>query len=603
MSMTPSAEHERFKQAVRDAVDLIEIASEHGRLEQRGKRWVGLCPFHDEKTPSFSIDPERGLYHCFGCGVGGDAIKFYMETTGEDFPTALESLAARYGIPLPKQRHVSDKERRLEEALEAAAGFFRDQLTTSSFAQRYLEQRRVGAEAIERFGLGYAPDDWQQLTGALSARFPVEALESAGLVARSPKSQRVYDRFRHRLIFPIHSPTGRLVGFGGRTLGEDRAKYINTAETTAFQKKHLLYGLHLARNAIRQRDRVLLVEGYFDVIAAVLSGVEEAVASMGTSLTPQQVKLLARYADRVIVGYDGDRAGEQASRKALPLLLGAGLEVRRACFPAGQDPDSLRLEEGEEAIRRVIAEAPDAVELSIERLPPTLAQSPHRQARAADRVAAVLGRIPDSVLRYAYSRRAAERLGLPEDVLWQRIQEDTTRAASTEEGPPPRGLGATRSPSAVDSGSRRLAGLEERVLQLLILGEASQDRDRLPPEGAFLDDSNRRIYRIYLELREEGDASSSLDRRLQERLVREPEGGQAIDRLAYLLLEETALDRDGDLTDGLERLTQRWNRQRSRQLARELAEAERQGDEKLLRELLDEKAVISRRMHQGPKAD
>src|ERR1700704_1468844 len=361
-------------QAVREAVDIVSIASEHTRLVKAGRRFSGLCPIHKEKSPSFSVDPVQGLFYCFGCGAGGDAIKLHMLTTGDDFPAAIEALAMRYGIPLPSRteaRFAGGKpEQDLEGALKAAAAFFADQLQQSPFALQYLEKRRIPPELIERFGLGYAPDGFQNLVKALHPRISKADLEAAGLIAKSERSGDPYDRFRHRLMFPIHNSSGRLVGFGGRTLGDDKAKYINTNETDRFHKGLLLYGLHLAKREIRETNRAVLVEGYFDVIGTVACGLEGAVAGMGTALTPEQAKLLSRYAEEGVVAYDGDNAGENAFRRALPLLLSDSLAVRRARFPGTHDPDSLRLEQGEEAVRTAIGAAEDAVIAELDRAIP-----------------------------------------------------------------------------------------------------------------------------------------------------------------------------------------------------------------------------------------
>ena len=414
-------------QAVRDAVDIVGIASDHTRLVKAGRRYQGLCPIHKEKCPSFSVDPVQGLFYCFGCGAGGDAIKLHMLTTGDDFPAAIENLAMRYGIPLPSRteaRFAGGKpERNIEGALQAAADFFRDQLRKSPFARDYLDEtRRIPPELVERFGLGYAPEGFQNLLPALRARVPQSDLEAAGLVGRSERSGDPYDRFRHRLMFPIHNAAGRLVGFGGRALGDDKAKYVNTTETDRFHKGFLLYGLHLAKREIRESGRAILCEGYFDVIGTVACGLEGAVAGMGTALTPEQTKLLARYTEEVVVAYDGDNAGENAFRRALPLLLAERLGVRRARFPGSHDPDSLRLEAGEETVRAAIEGAEDAVTAELDRLIPAgAARDPRAQAKAATEVGELLRPIPDAILRFSYSRLAADRLGIPVEMLARRV--------------------------------------------------------------------------------------------------------------------------------------------------------------------------------------
>ena len=372
-------------QAVRDAADIVGVASEHTKLERKGRDYQGVCPLHKEKTPSFHVDPDKGLFYCFGCGAGGDAIKLHMLTSGDDFPAAIESLALRYGIPVRERRKRRPDEPDPERALAAAAEFFVDQLGRHELPRRYLEGRRVPGELVERYGIGYAPDAWTALTDALSKRVPQRDLEAGGLIRRSSRGSFI-DSFRNRLMFPIHNPSGRLVGFGGRALGDDTAKYVNTAETERFHKGELLYGLYQGRRAIRDGNRAVLVEGYFDVVGAAAAGVEGAVATMGTALTPEQARLLARYAEEVVVAYDGDDAGENAHRRALPILLGEGMAVYRARFPAGHDPDSLRLEAGNAALVKAVGGADDSVLAEIARLTPPEAR--RREPRPATRAAA-----------------------------------------------------------------------------------------------------------------------------------------------------------------------------------------------------------------------
>src|SRR5258708_3331740 len=409
VSLTP-----QLIQAVRDAVDVVAIASEHTRLRKAGKRYEGLCPLHKEKTPSFSVEPAQGLFYCFGCGAGGDAIKLHMLATGDDFPAAIEALANRYGIPLPARavRAGGQPERDLEGALGAAARFFAEQLHKSSLARDYLAGRRVPAELVERFGLGYAPDGWQGLTDSLAPRVPLADLEAAGLGGRS-ESGRPSDRVRHPPILPIPHPSGPLAGFRRRTLGDDKAKYVNTAETDRFHKRHPLYGLYQARQEIRESRTAVLVEGYFDVVATVASGRLGTVAGMGTALTQEQARLLARFADEVVVAYDGDSAGETAFERALPVLLAEGLGVRRARFGEGHDPDSLRLAAGEAAVAAAIDAAEDGVVLLLRRAIPGPAASSRLKAAQATAIGALLEPIRDPPRGYDYARRAAEVLGLP----------------------------------------------------------------------------------------------------------------------------------------------------------------------------------------------
>jgi DNA primase len=571
--------------AVRDAVDVVQIASEHTRLKKAGKRYSGLCPLHKEKTPSFSVDPVQGLFYCFGCGAGGDAIKLHMLTSGDDFPGAIETLARRYGIALPsapqRQRGAHPEERDLEAALEAAAAHFAEQLRRHAEPRAYLERRRIPQELVERFGVGYAPDGWRHLLEALRSKVPVADLEAAGLIARPEGGGEPYDRFRNRLMFPIRNASGRVLGFGGRTLGDDKAKYLNTSETERFHKSSVLYGLDQAKRAMREQGRVLLVEGYFDVLGAVAAGVDWTVASMGTALTPEQSHLLARYGEEVIVGYDGDEAGENASRRALALLLAEGLAVRRARWGAGHDPDSLRLEKGEATVAATVTAAEDFVTLEVDRLiPPDVHRNPRLRAKAASAIAELLKPIRDGILRYSYGRAAADRLGVPPDLLWRRlgVNRDSLLA-----------------PAVTAPVRRETRGMEEQVLDLLFSTPAEvPPAALLPPPEAFLDPISRNIYATFLRLYQGGvDSPAAGPPDAKSVLAELAEEGPAIDRMAQILIETTVSPTPGELGASLQNLTNRWVKVRRVELDRELAEALRVGDGEREERVLGEQAALN----------
>ena len=587
VSLTP-----QLVQAVRDAVDIVAIASDHTRLRKAGRRYQGLCPLHKEKTPSFSVDPVQGLFYCFGCGAGGDAIKLHMLATGDDFPAAIEALAQRYAIPLPSRavRAGGAPERDLEGALAAAARFFADQLRRSATAQSYLAGRRVSAELVERFGLGYAPDGWQGLTNALTPRVALADLEAAGLAGRRDDG-RPYDRFRHRLMFPIHNQSGRLVGFGGRTLGDDKAKYINTVETERFHKGHLLYGLFQARQEIREERRAVLVEGYFDVIATVASGRSGTVAGMGTALTQEQARLLARYADEVVVAYDGDPAGETAFERALPILLAEGLGVLRARFGEGHDPDSLRLASGEPAVAAAIDAAEDAVVLQLRRAIPAPMASARLKATQAGAVASLLEPIRDPLMRHEYARRAAEMLGVPEKEFLSRLKElKGWRGVSEAAGPGPGGTPAY--------GRRLVRSVEEEILAGLLqegedepsVGPTLPPLGELPPPEVFLDPECRNIYRTCCTLYAEGGAQAVTARAVLAQVASQP---ATVERLAQLLAEGRAEPGKARLSESLDKLIRRWRQTRLRELQSEIVEAQRRGDQARLASLVEERTRVS----------
>ena len=591
--------------AVREAVDLIDLVSEHTRVERRGERFKALCPFHKEKTPSLSLDPQNKLYYCFGCGAGGDAFKFHMEITGDDFKTTLEHLAGRYGVPLarasgPEAAARSERADRIQAALDAAYDFFRGKFRTELLPQRYIERRKVPPELIDRFGVGYAPDDWRTMMEDLGRRIPVPDLEAAGLIARSRKApDRPYDRFRNRLMFPIRDPAGRLVAFGGRTLGDDQAKYVNTNETSRFSKGKLLYGLDAGRRAIREQGRALLVEGYFDVLGAAASGIDWAVASMGTALTEQQVKLLDRYTDEVVLGYDGDRAGIEAARKAAGLMLEAGLNVRRARFPAGQDPDSLRLDEGPEAVRVTVAEARDAVELEIDDIPGWRQLDPPSQAREARRVLPLIDRIRDPIARRGYEQIAAERLGVSVGVMRATARNDD-RPTSGLTGP-----ASTERPSDI-------ASIEEQVLRLIAVAPRLQTIEWIDP-GAFFDPVDRGIYRAMRRQASSGGGRIDLGS-LAAVLGRRDDSGEEVDsdgeiarpvgRIAELQAKEQEAPYDfseSELRTSLAELQRRFDRRRLNLLAGEIRRAQREADNDALMRAVDEqqKLVLKHRGFSG----
>lgn len=565
-------------QTVRDTVDIVDIAADLTSLKRRGRKHEGLCPFHKEKTPSFHVDPDIGVYHCFGCGVGGDAIDLFMRHSGDDFPGAIEALAQRYAIPVERAQASSGPHRPdPSSALAAAQEFFTQGLAKSPFATKYLEDRQIPRELWRKFGLGYAPDGWHHLLDALRRKHDPEILLETGLIGRSDRTDSLYDRFRHRLMFPIHNGSGRLVGFGGRTLGDDRAKYVNTSETEFFHKGRLVYGLHQAKRSIRDQSCAILVEGYFDVIGAVASGVENAVACMGTALTPEQGTLLARHGDEVILAYDGDEAGNKAVGRALPILLTAGLRVRRAAFPPGHDPDSLRLEQGEEAVRATIDAAADAVLTEVERLiPDQAALDPMAQSQAAESIRTLLQPIRDRVTHESYSRLAARQLEVPEGVMLRK--------------------GGARSFGKMSEQKDVTRSGEEQVLALLLTsGVNIPPLEELPPKEVFLDPQCRNIFTAFCDLYKTGQ-SAPTNREVISRLADE---GMAVDRAAKLLLEEAVPEEISGLADALGRLQSRWLKRRLGEIVQEIRQAQQRGDQTHLEQLLEEKTRLSRQSHPG----
>jgi DNA primase len=353
-----------FKQDLLNRVDIVDLVSRYVQLKKGGANYLGLCPFHGEKTPSFTVSPAKQFYHCFGCGVHGNAIGFQMEYAGMGYIDALKELAASVGMQVPELRPRTPEEAArqgretdLYEVMEKAMGFYRAELKNSPQAVEYLKARGLTGEIAARFRIGYAPDDWQ----GLKASFPEyadKALVECGLVIENEGKR--YDRFRDRIMFPIHNARGVVIGFGGRVLGQGEPKYLNSPETALFEKGREVYGLMQAREAVRAAGRVLVVEGYMDVVALAQFGVGYAVATLGTATTPVHVTKLLKLADEVVFSFDGDAAGRKAAWRALEISLPLTADhkpIRFLFLPDGDDPDTYIRKNGQAAFERLVAEA------------------------------------------------------------------------------------------------------------------------------------------------------------------------------------------------------------------------------------------------------
>ncbi len=416
----------------REAVDMVELVSTRTELRRVGSRWVGLCPFHDERTPSFSVDAERKLYNCFGCGVGGDAITFVRELEALDFPDAVEALAERYHVELKREREDPEEEERrrrrerLLALLERAANFYATYLHESSEARRareYLAERGLSAEVLRAFRVGYSPKAWDRLlVGAQRDGFKPEELLGAGLVQRS-RSGGLLDRFRGRIMFPLADARGRVLGFGARAMRDEQgAKYINTSESDIYHKGRQLFGIDRARSAAAKAGRIVVVEGYTDVLALHQAGIEETVAIMGTALTQDQLAELSRAAGRegtVFLAFDADRSGQEAMLRAARIAEDRDLELRVVRMPAGKDPAELVAAEGVEAVVDRLASALSMLEFAVGRaLEDEDLETPVGRDRALRRVRELIAAAPErSARRDHLVRLVADRLDVPVDYV------------------------------------------------------------------------------------------------------------------------------------------------------------------------------------------
>src|SRR3954470_9321205 len=358
-----------FKQDLLNRVDIVDVVSRYVQLKKGGANYLGLCPFHGEKTPSFTVSPSKQFYHCFGCGKSGDAIRFLMEYAGMNFVEAVKDLAGQYGMQVPEdERWPADRAREAEQrqkqatlsnVLEKAGAAYRKHLKNSPRAVAYFKSRGVSGEVARQFGLGYAPEGWRSLASVFP-NYDDPLLAESGLVIVNEEDDKRYDRFRDRVMFPIRNVKGECIGFGGRVLGDDKPKYLNSPETPVFSKGRELYGLWEARNALREAHYVLVTEGYMDVIGLAQLGFPNAVATLGTACTPDHVQKLFRFTDSVVFSFDGDAAGRRAARKALDGALPYATDVRSVKFlflPAEHDPDSFIREHGRDAFARYVSDA------------------------------------------------------------------------------------------------------------------------------------------------------------------------------------------------------------------------------------------------------
>ncbi len=418
---------EEARERVRDATDIVQLIGERVQLRRAGRSYKGLCPFHTEKTPSFTVTPDRQIWHCFGCSKGGDVFAYVMELDKLTFPEAIRMLADRAGIELPKQERGPGDEKfdKLYQANALARDFFRACLQgeAAKKARAYVAARGFEEPWLGRFEVGWAPEGWDGLITALAKLLAADVLEQAGLIVRRGDGGGHYDRFRNRVIFPIATASGKVAGFGARAIAEgDEPKYLNSPETPVFHKGRLLYGLPAARAGIRERGEAIVSEGYLDVMRLHACGFTNAVSTCGTALTPEQARLLARLQIKVLLLYDGDDAGVRAADRGLDPLLTAGVDVRVLLLPGGEDPDSFLRKEGAGALRERLESALDVPGfLAVAGTAGAGAANPNVEARLR-RLVGLLGRIEDPIRRRLVIRRGAEVFGLEESVLLEAAQ-------------------------------------------------------------------------------------------------------------------------------------------------------------------------------------
>ena len=555
------AEAGSFADRVKQQADIVRVVGEYVRLKKTGKDFSGLCPFHQEKTPSFTVSPVKQIFYCFGCGKGGDVFNFVREMEKCDFPEALKIVAEKSGIALPAARECSPEEHRetqhraqILEMHRAAQTFYTKQLASTPegrVAQAYLEDRGLSKPAIEQFGIGYAPSGGDALLRFLRPKYKDEKLlVESGLISRD-QSGRLFDRFRRRVTFPIANEGGKIVAFGCRALGDDTPKYLNSPETPIYSKSNVLYHLDRAKEALRRQDFAILVEGYMDAIAVARAGISNVVASCGTSLAEPQIKLLARFTKRVIVNYDPDSAGQAATERSVALLLEQDFEVKVLALPPigdrKADPDLFIRDKGPEEYLKLLKAAPPYVDYLIARARRMDMSTGEGKLRAVNFLLPYLQKIPNRLLRSEWATRIAQQLRVDEPVLRAELSK-AAKERRSELKAQPELLGRLAKPverrlirmlaDAEDFKielARRLQeerlyeGMEaEKIIAALIAANLSAQPLSTSEVAATLDDRDRRL--LFEVLFEEEEVASweeaescvaALQRRQVERAVAE----------------------------------------------------------------------------------
>jgi DNA primase len=477
---------------VRRAIDIVELISSAVALKKRGKNYLGLCPFHEEKTPSFSVSPEKQMYHCFGCGVGGNVFTFLMESERVSFVEAVRTLAERAGVTLPSATQ-EDRERATEQEIlydacrRAGLHFHRNLTSTQEgkAALEYLRGRGFSDETIRKFGLGYSINSWDDLLKyAQQEKLDLSVLEKAGLILKREDGSGLYDRFRGRAMFPIFSVSGRTIAFGARKLhAEDPlGKYINSPETPIYSKSHVLYGLSHAREAIREKGFAILVEGYADLISVYQAGIENIVATSGTALTEEQTRLIGRYAQAITLVYDADSAGSRAALRGVDVIIENGFDVSIATLPEKDDPDSFIRRQGADGFQQLLKDAVSFLDFKAGMFQAEgLLETPEGKARALRSIVGTIAKVGDELKRNFYVQFLSEKYGIYQSVLFRELERMMVQERRHARPTQPEARSAVRTRAGVQGGDsdadRELLPAAERDLLRVTLeqGRAMAD--------------------------------------------------------------------------------------------------------------------------------
>jgi DNA primase len=558
---------------IRDRTDIVEVVGQHVSLTRTGQNLKGLCPFHQEKSPSFTVSPSRQIFHCFGCGVGGNVFTFLTRITGASFPETVRELGRKVGIEVEEATSQAGPQAvqtvRIEQLNKAAADWFRQNLSDDQLgaeAREYLSSRGMLPSTIERFGIGVAPNEWDGLIKSLGKQgFMQNDLASAGLIIARENGSGFYDRFRARVMFTITDLRKRVVGFGGRVLGEGTPKYLNSPDTALFRKGQTLFALDVAREAVTRTKTVIVVEGYFDAIALHQAGLIHTVATLGTALTLEHIQVLRRFASNVILLFDPDAAGVRAALRSLDLFVNSGLGVKVVSLPVGEDPDTYVRKEGAEAFDRLEERAPSLLDFALEHsLKTAEASTIEGRIRSVDEILRILQKSEHPIEREERIRLVAERLGINQQRLIERypllIQKEGQRATG-------------RMPEAQSVLPAKGAPEERDLLYLLLHGQLTPpDVRRLRPDTFSIPACRIIVEKALAHLEQDGRIGL---RRLLDTIVNDPDCGALATELS--MREEHFDDPRAHIQGCLNTLDRKCAETVLRDLIAQLKAAEREG--------------------------
>lgn len=552
---------------IKNSIDIVELISEYVHLKKAGQNWKGLCPFHTEKTPSFTVSPAKQIFHCFGCGAGGDIFTFLTRYETLTFPEALNILAKKAGVTLkvsPKSAVRAGEKEVLINMHRDAADFFRLNIPKNQKASAYLKDRGINKENLDAFGLGFAPKSWNALLNYLTRKgYKPEDIKKAGLAVQGEKGH--YDTFRERIMFPIHDLKGDVIAFGGRSIDGSEPKYLNSPETPIFNKRRVLYGLNRAKNSIKHNGNVLFMEGYLDVIAAHMFGFSNVVAALGTALTPDHGKLIKRFVEDVVIVFDSDQAGIKASKTAAGILLESGLEVNILSVPDNEDPDSFLRKKGREAFEALLKAPSHVVDFFV--------KHGGKKHIVADEVFEVVAKMPNEILQEEYITRLADRIDVDEQRVRERFRKKRTQLKSghrVQQPQPP-----TRPGHKPQN--------EIYLIQLLLqMPDRITDISEMISDEDFKDGTLRAIYRKII------DGGAVLND-----LLRKCEGEEK-DVLSGISLLPELPDPEKFLSDCVNWINDNKRKVRLSELKKKINEAEANNDGKLLKKLLTEQRELQR---------